>query len=68
MLRNAVDTATQTPYVLQILRKLEHDELSAAEVVLCTCVTSGAYRVMQSTHIRQVRAEASANCVSPRNT
>ena len=54
MLKDAEKTG-QTQYVVQLLNKLQYDELSAAEIVLCTCGTSGVYRIFQSTHIRQVR-------------
>ena len=60
LLKDAERTG-QTQYVVQLLSKLQYDELSAAEIVLCTCVTSGAYRIFQSTHIRQVLSNILAN-------
>ncbi len=55
MLRAAeLNRNSQKSTVLQLISRLQFEELRNAEIILCTCVDSGAYRIFQGTHIRQV--------------
>ncbi len=55
MLRTAeLNRNSRNSNVMQLISRLMFEELRNAEVILCTCVDSGAYRIFQGTHIRQV--------------